>query len=204
MATDDPIIPIGLCQCGCGKPTPLATKTNRKLGHVKGEPVRYSPGHNGRWGKPMQDRFEAKIERLSDECWRWTGYVLWNGYGRFGIGRDHSGQKQVAYAHRVAYELYRGSIPTGMDIDHLCRRRNCVNPEHLEPVSHRENCLRGEAPNVQIHLSGYCKRGHKMDEQNTTIEIRSGKPKRRCKTCRNIQAQQWRARQGRARDVHDD
>lgn len=73
----------------------------------------------------------------ADECWTWTGYTeAKSGYGRLSFGGARS------YAHRVAYELAVGPIPEGLDLDHLCRVRNCVNPTHLEPVTRGENVRR--------------------------------------------------------------
>ena len=80
-------------------------------------------------------------------------------------------------AHRVAYELERGSIPHGLVIDHLCRNTACVNPDHLEPVSERENItVRGQSPAARSHRSGQCARGHQL--------ILGTEGKRHCKTCR--------------------
>ena len=89
---------------------------------------------------PISARFWAKVDK-TETCWLWTGGQS-AGYGRFGFkGRPNLG------AHRFAYELLVGPIPPGLDLDHLCRVRNCVNPDHLEPVTRRENLLlRGGGP----------------------------------------------------------
>lgn len=81
-------------------------------------------------------RFWSKVEK-TDTCWLWRGFTTKKGYGHFALGR---GYKQ---AHRHSYELLVGKIPSHLQIDHLCRVRNCVNPDHLEPVTSRENALRG-------------------------------------------------------------
>lgn len=73
------------------------------------------------------------------ECWVWAGRMNRNDYGRI----YHEGDERMA--HRVAYEAFKGPIPDGMLLDHLCRTRCCVNPNHLEPVTHSENTLRGKA-----------------------------------------------------------
>ena len=85
-------------------------------------------------------RFWSKADRTDPSgCWLWTAAVdEQTGYGRLGIGT-----RSVA-AHRIAFELFVGPIPDGMVIDHLCRVRRCVNPDHLEAVSQRENLLRGD------------------------------------------------------------
>ena len=91
-------------------------------------------------------------------CWHWVGATTGDdGYGSVSVcGRTRR-------AHRVSFLAYRGSIPEGMDLDHLCRNRACINPEHLEPVTRRTNTLRGKHPNVVIRRTGICKNGHDMN-----------------------------------------
>ena len=86
----------------------------------------------------LDDRFWSKVDKLGDRwaCWLWTGATM-EGYGQF----SYAGQSQLA--HRLAYTELVGPIPGGMTLDHLCRTRACVNPLHLEPVTNRENILRG-------------------------------------------------------------
>jgi len=81
------------------------------------------------------DRFFNKV-RFDEACWIWVGALLPNGYGRVGI------RKWIGYVHRVAYETWIGTIQEGNEIDHLCKTRACVNPDHLEQVSHAENMRR--------------------------------------------------------------
>jgi hypothetical protein len=88
--------------------------------------------------RPLRDRFEEKYEpEPTTGCWIWNGSQDSRGYGRMKI-RSYT----LQLAHRVAYELFVGPISTGMELDHLCRTPACVNPLHLEPVTHRENCIR--------------------------------------------------------------
>lgn len=147
------------CQCGCGSPTLLARKTESRRGHVKGEPLPFLPGHNAR--RPAldpQERFSTRVSVVGG-CWQWTGGTRSTGYGHFWDGR-----RDVS-AHRWSYEHHVGPVPDGLVLDHLCRNRLCVNPDHLEPVTNRENVLRGDS--AHVINGGTCKAGHVMDEENT-------------------------------------
>ena len=122
-------------------------------------------------------RFEAKIERIPFlTCWVWIGALDEDGYGRFcfkGANRK---------AHRIAYELYRGPIPCGLELDHLphCRNRWCVHPWHTEAVTHRENVLRGEGITAQHAKKTHCIYLHELTEQNIYWRGRW----RKCRQCR--------------------
>jgi hypothetical protein len=132
--------PYGYCQCGCGQKAPVAPKNNAKRGYVKGEPKRFCQGHGGR--RPVAERFWEKVDRRGpDECWPWTAATKGHGYGMFAVAKV-DGRVILRQAHRMAYELAVGPIPEGLEIDHTCSVRNCVNPAHLEPVTHLENCRR--------------------------------------------------------------
>ena len=101
----------------------------------------------------LEDRFWAKVDRGGpDECWLWTAHIDRDGYGRF----------ERIGAHRWAYEFAIGPIPDGMQIDHLCRVRRCVNPAHLETVTLAENVLRGQGVTAQQARQTHCKRGHPL------------------------------------------
>lgn len=127
-------IEYGMCQCGCGKKAPIANHTNKKRGIVKGQPLRYIQGHNGK-NRPS-GRIEFVINKTTG-CWEWKRSLTSKGYGHLTINN-----KQIL-AHRFLYEQQYGPIPEGYELDHLCGNKACINPLHLEPVSHAENCRRG-------------------------------------------------------------
>lgn len=102
---------------------------------------------------PVRERILAKV-RLEGDCWIFTGSKTYHGYPRIIIGST-----QVHFAHRVMWELKNGPVPDGLELDHLCRNRACVNPDHLEPVSHRENCMRGQSPIILKYLAKQRLRG---------------------------------------------
>lgn len=110
----------------------------------------------GKPAKPLVDRFAARALSRGDGCWEWIGFHDRLGYARIQVGR--SGWM----AHRIAYETFIGPIPDGLELDHLCRNRGCVNPTHLEPVTHLENMRRGLHANKT-----QCPRGHPYDAENT-------------------------------------
>lgn len=120
--------PSGLCMCGCGGLAPVAKLTNKKYSHVAGESVRFIHNHDKRKHQPI---FEIAADT---GCWVWRGRTNRDGYGK--IGRQ-------TLAHRAYYEALVGPIPDGLTIDHLCRNRACVNPDHMEPVPAVENVRRG-------------------------------------------------------------
>lgn len=144
-----------------------------------------------RYGDPLglaprataTERFWKKVDKAGalpanrpdlGPCWEWTSSHA-QGYGRFRIT-----EQQFVPAHRYAYELLVGRVPGGLELDHLCRNRGCVNPAHLEPVTHRENMLRGEGVGSANARKTHCKRGHPFDETNTYVE-RDGH--RVCRAC---------------------
>lgn len=121
--------PAGLCMCGCGQRTRLATATRSQAGIILGKPMRYIHGHTGR--KPPLYRVDEK-----SGCWLWFGATTPRGYGQY----QYNGKP--GYAHRYFYEKKKGCIQKGLELDHLCRTPRCVNPDHLEPVTHEENMRR--------------------------------------------------------------
>ena len=109
---------------------------------------------------PLEVRFWAKVQK-TDGCWTWTGARSGVGYGVFNLGPRGAG---FDVAHRVSYRLLIGPIPKGLHLDHLCRNTMCVRPDHLEPVTPRENVMRSHAPNVLLSHRGKCARGHDASE----------------------------------------
>lgn len=162
--------------------------------------------HYGRWQRhgdplklvgrtyvvtPIADRFWPKVDKTShpNGCWIWMGSKLSAGYGTIW---DYD-RGQVTVAHRVAYALVNGEIPDSLQIDHLCRNTGCVNPAHLEPVTPRENTVRGYAPSIgashQLAKTA-CPQGHPYDESNTYRRPAGG---RGCRLCTRLRMRRRRA-----------
>jgi HNH endonuclease len=124
-------------------------------------------------------------------CWQWLGVPHRGGYGR------HSpGPGVMMYAHRYSYVLLVGPVPDGLQLDHLCRNRMCVRPDHLEPVTAKENVARGEAPTAIHGRKTSCDAGHPLTGDNLHVyTIRSsGTVGRRCRACGAERAREYRAR----------
>lgn len=130
-----------LCGCGCGKETKLASRTFKSKGLIAGQPCRFLPGHAGGMAS-RRDRMTSELWTITDcghdtPCWVWNGSRK-NQWGHCAVwigGKEYS-------AHRRLYEQEVGPIPDGLELDHLCSNPPCVNPHHLEPVSHAENIRR--------------------------------------------------------------
>ncbi len=117
----------------------------------------------------VEDRFWAKVN-ADGPCWEWDARRHETGYGQF-----HPQPGRTVYAHVFAWEVLIGPVPAGLELDHLCRSRHCVNPDHLEPVTRRENVIRS--------CGGRCRRGHALTPANTIV-YRNGA--RTCRTCRVV------------------
>lgn len=134
------------------------------------------------------DMFWAKVQKTSS-CWLWTGKLTRDGYGHF-VMKLASGHKEIL-AHRVAYVFEKGMVPQGLQLDHLCRNRACVNPAHLEPVTQRENVLRGEGIAAKESRATHCKHGHLFDAANTMMRKSGG---RFCRECGRIRYKAYTTR----------
>ena len=139
----------------------------------RGEPLRPIQGRTGPILRPDLDRFAERVALQDDGCLVWFGGMYGSGYGAFFPGGNRTGGNVLA--HRWLFERLVGPIPDGFDIDHLCRNRPCVNPEHLEPVTRLENIRRAAA------IKTCCPAGHPYDEANTYT--RPGTVHRKCRTC---------------------
>lgn len=113
--------------------------------------------------RTWQDHFFESV-LIGDGCWGWTaghnpdGYAMWQPSGDIA---DQFGSKMRQMAYRVMWELLRGPIPEGLEIDHMCRMKGCINPDHCDPVTHKVNLRRiGE----QLRPRIYCKAGHRLAE----------------------------------------
>lgn len=137
---------------------------------------------------PSQElRLMHKIgEQTPSGCWPWLGALTSGGYGSVGV------DSAVKTAHRVVYELLVGPVPEGLDLDHLCRNRWCVNPDHLEPVTRPENVRRGHAARRATH----CKNGHELTASNAYTYPRSGH--RACRVCRRSRRRHPQSRMTKA------
>lgn len=120
-------------------------------------------------------RFLGKVDRLPcGGCWLWSAATNDAGYGLI------HWRRRSYLAHRFAYENLVGDIPDGLELDHLCRVRNCVNPAHLEAVTRQVNALRGLSPSGIHARKTHCHRGHEFTNENTSIRPNGA---RRCLTC---------------------
>lgn len=120
----------------------------------------------------------------TDGCWMWTGAVARDGYGK----------AQGTSAHRAVYEATFGPVADGLDLDHLCRNRLCVNPDHLEPVTRAENQRRAALHWASTNAT-HCKNGHEFTPENTYMRPRSrGGGVRQCRTCNRTAAIRYKSR----------
>lgn len=128
-------------------------------------------------------RFLMKVE-INNTCWNWCATCGHNGYGQFWF--KHANR----LAHRISYLIFKGEIPDGLTIDHLCKNVKCVNPAHLEAVTIGENLLRGETFQGKNARKTHCPHGHEYTPENTRVH----EGKRYCRKCCCINQRNYRAR----------
>ena len=135
------------------------------------------------------------------ECWLWRGAIVGGGYGQFCVGADavRRGEPRLTYAHRFSYEAKFGPIPNGLEIDHLCRVRNCVNPEHLEAVTSHENIRRGESGKYNREKT-HCPKGHPYSGDNL---YRRPNGDRHCRICKRSALREYKERRRARERGHD-
>jgi hypothetical protein len=144
----------------------------------------------------MFDRFMHKIDAswgVTGGCWEWRGRCNGKGYGNFWLNG------KTRRAHRVSYGMFTGPIPAGLDLDHLCRNRSCVNPAHLEPVTALENTRRGLAgatARARQLAKTHCKHGHAFSNDNTRLRVNGAR------ACRECDAKSSRERRARNKEKH--
>lgn len=212
------MIPLGLCQCGCGGKTRISPNLNRARGWVAGQPLRFISGHNkpkpklgprtctvpgcervtnkrfrycpthdtrlrkyGSFDLPVRPEYEADPQT---GCWNWIKTTNENGYGVKTINyRAH-------YAHRVYYQRAKGPIPDGMHLDHLCRNRRCVNPDHLEAVTPAVNAQRCATTRLTPEKVRAIRARHAMGEGQQSLAATFGIDS--SQVCRVVNRKSWR------------
>lgn len=130
------------------------------------------------------ERMRARTLLTPTGCWEWQGKLNRTGYGQTSLS------DRTVLAHRAMYELARGAIPPGLTIDHLCRNRRCINPDHLEPVTLRENLRRSNGRGASNAPNTHCRHGHPFSGDN--LHVWHGV--RICRACRARNKKAYRAR----------
>lgn len=139
----------------------------------------------------FHDKYQVDPE---SGCWEWTAHRSPEGYGTIGWTRE-PGDTVSVYAHRLSYEMHHGPIPAGLVVDHMCNNRGCVNPDHLQAITHRANCLRSTSPATRRYWLGVCIRGHDMTDP-ANVYIRKDTGRRQCRACMRIRALERNRRNG--------
>ncbi len=137
--------------------------------------------------KTLEDQVFSRVSpEPNSGCWLWTGSLNDDGYGQMSLNA------KMRKSHDVVYRMMKGPVPEGLELDHKCRVRCCVNPDHLEPVTHKENCERGILRERNLGRT-HCKRGHPFDGDNLRHD---NKGTRICAECSRMRCRQCRERKG--------
>jgi len=157
------------CACGCGQAPGISKRNDTINRYKKGVPREFVRGHSARLVDHTASFMQRVESQPSESCWKWHGQFDRNGYGNLTWKGKRTG------AHRVSYEVHTGPIPEGMQIDHLCRNKTCVNPAHLEPVTQQENIRRAAAAKT------HCRNGHEY----SAVDVASKPGSARCRKCQS-------------------
>lgn len=133
-------------------------------------------------------RFARCLAGTKTGCWEWTASKDKKGYGWFWAGY----KRGIMQAHRYSYIKFNGKLDR-LIVDHLCRNASCVNPNHLEAVTRRENIARGNAKSAHAIKTNTCLNGHKFTKENTRLRKRKNTTTRTCKSCANERARTYYA-----------
>lgn len=175
------------CECSCGTKDLIVLAGNLRSGHSRScgclqrdfpNPGRYRaiPAEESFWRFVSKDGPVMRPEL--GRCWIWFGSTFPGGHAQF----------RNSTAHAFSYRLHKGPVPTGLEIDHLCRIRCCVNPEHLEAVTRHENLSRGKSwkHRAMFQRQAHCKRGHPLTAENRRVDG--------CRICYNRRNREYLAR----------
>jgi hypothetical protein len=125
-------------------------------------------------GEYLEQLFLENVQRLPNGCWQWVGETNKYGYGHFKLAG------RVLLAYRFSYAFFKGEVPDGYELSHICRFNSCVNPDHLEPLTHAENRQwDAQGKPHRYNLRTHCSKGHEFTPENT----RWNKTGRTCRTC---------------------
>lgn len=164
----------------------VAHKDGNKKNNNCSNLVCVDKGYDGRQTESEAiNRFWSKVDK-SGECWQWRGSICASGYGN-GVPMSLIRKYNTKRIHRVSLLLSGVDVPRGMDVDHMCRNRACVNPNHLRVVTRLVNSTENNlGPAALNKVKRQCKWGHEFNEQNTIVRIYLGRPRRECRICKNL------------------
>lgn len=153
---------MSLCECGCGQETRVAKRNRYGRGQIKGRPKRFVQGHGCR---KYPQKYEERDNGFDSPCWVWMGRIDDDGYAR-----RHAEGHTTRLIHKQIYEDLHGPVEDGCELDHLCRVRHCVNPDHLEPVTRAENVRRGKTPKLSVEDAAYIRSVYQSHKEHRIAE----------------------------------